>query len=50
MLEDREHQRNVLHDKLIVANINSIQNVKRVLNEEKDARSKDFLSRGGEHE
>lgn len=50
MLEDREHQRDVLHNKLFVTNIDSIQNIERMLDEEKDAGAEDFLSCSGKYE
>jgi len=48
--ENREEKRDVLNDKLIGIDINTVGNVKGMLNEKKYARTQDFLSRDRENE
>jgi hypothetical protein len=40
----------VFHSKIDICDINTIANIERMLDEEEDARSKDFCSSGRENE
>lgn len=49
MLKYCEKQRDVFDNELLVADVDSVQHVKRMLDEEEDARTKDFLGCRGKH-